>query len=419
MKNIEIQNQISKYLSSNPISLKDALNKSKSIKNYESYIYELNSLKKIYKNIPEFYDELQNYVAKMDTFIETCKEKDDSSLQNHINNYLRNKICGNSASPIQLHSLFTENIISGGEYSLKALQQIYDELGYDKLQRYIELLKRPNSFSNYINSAETQTVAMHYLLYKTNHHSPTKLKRDISVQKLYQQIKDDIDISLADIASQKDDFITFMNSEKQQYKEWYIQTNENASNLYNKNQRDYQVFLASSHSSLNNLEKIYSDKLKLEEPAKFMEEKSKHYRNSAIIWSAISVVLSVILLFLLYFILDPKITFTKHLITINLFSKQMPIYSSIVIFSMVALILYILKLFIKMAVSSKHLSEEYYQKYTLTYFYLSLLNEGVLESQQANVILATLFTKADTGLIKNDNGSDLDLVTKLFSLVKS
>ena len=97
----------------------------------------------------------------------------------------------------------------------------------------------------------------------------------------------------------------------------------------------------------------------------------------------------------------------------------MPIYSSVIIFSMIALIIYVLKLFIKMAVSSKHLSEEYYQKYSLTYFYLSLLNEGKLEQQHADIILATLFTKADTGLIKNDNSSDTEYITKLFSMMKS
>ena len=71
-----------------------------------------------------------------------------------------------------------------------------------------------------------------------------------------------------------------------------------------------------------------------------------------------------------------------------------------------------------MAVSSKHLSEEYYQKYSLTYFYLSLLFDGKLDQKQADVILATLFSKADTGLLKNDTSSDTELITKLFSMMR-
>jgi len=49
---------------------------------------------------------------------------------------------------------------------------------------------------------------------------------------------------------------------------------------------------------------------------------------------------------------------------------------------------------------------------------VSLLFEGKLEQKQADVILATLFTKADTGLLKNDSGSEIDLFTKLFSMMK-
>lgn len=149
-----------------------------------------------------------------------------------------------------------------------------------------------------------------------------------------------------------------------------------------------------------------------------MKQESEKYKTSARNWSIATVGLTIVLLLLLYLILDPEITFTKKLITINFFSNQMPVYSSVIIFSMVGLVIYIIRLFIKMAVSSKHLSEEYHQKYSLTYFYLSLLFEGKLEQRQADVILATLFTKADTGLLKNDTSTDTELVTRLFSLMK-
>ena len=104
-----------------------------------------------------------------------------------------------------------------------------------------------------------------------------------------------------------------------------------------------------------------------------MLEKSNEYKKKTIHWAIAIVTVSSILLVLLGFILSPKIEFGKKVITVNLFSTEMPVYSSIIILSMICLIIYVIRIFIKIMMSSKHLSEEYRQKYVLTYFYLSLV----------------------------------------------
>lgn len=68
-----------------------------------------------------------------------------------------------------------------------------------------------------------------------------------------------------------------------------------------------------------------------------------------------------------------------------------------------------------MTLSSKHLSEEYKQKYVLTYFYLSLVNAGKIDEKMGNIILSILFAKADTGLIKNDNSNELESISKILT----
>lgn len=79
---------------------------------------------------------------------------------------------------------------------------------------------------------------------------------------------------------------------------------------------------------------------------------------------------------------------------------------------MVCLIIYMLRVFIKLTISSKHLSEEYKQKYILTYFYLSLISEGKLNNELGDSIISKLFTKADTGLIKNDTNIEIESIYK-------
>lgn len=418
MKKIEIQAIISEHLNRKPIQVNDLLNKSIKLNSYDAFMQEFHYIENTFKGILEFSKIAQEYINKMNSFIDSCNFDNTTALKNHITANLHNKICGYSNTHITIGALSSASINKSAESSLSSIQQIYDELGYSHLKNYIELIKTPSNFTSYINSSDKQLVAMHYLLFKTNHHSSKKLQRNLSVEKFYKMTQENLSNSLSKITSEKDDFVSFMNNEKLLYKNWYKDATEKAELLHTESKSEYQTFLQESRTSIEQLKKTYSDELKLKDPAEFMKEESEKYKKSARNWSIATVVLTIVLLLLLYLILDPEITFTKKLITINFFSNQMPVYSSVIIFSMVGLVIYIIRLFIKMAVSSKHLSEEYYQKYSLTYFYLSLLFEGKLEQRQADVILATLFTKADTGLLKNDTSTDTELVTRLFSLMK-
>jgi len=418
MKKIEIQAIIGEHLNRKPIQVNDLLNKSIKLNSYDAFMQEFHYIENTFKGILEFSKIAQEYINKMNSFIDSCNFDNTTALKNYITANLHNKICGYSNTHITIGALSSASINKSAESSLSAIQQIYDELGYSHLKNYIELIKTPSNFTSYINSSDKQLVAMHYLLFKTNHHSSKKLQRNLSVEKFYKMTQENLSSSLSKITSEKDDFVSFMNNEKLLYKNWYKDATEKAELLHTESKSEYQTFLQESRTSIEQLKKTYSDELKLKDPAEFMKEESEKYKKSARNWSIATVVLTIVLLLLLYLILDPEITFTKKLITINFFSNQMPVYSSVIIFSMVGLVIYIIRLFIKMAVSSKHLSEEYYQKYSLTYFYLSLLFEGKLEQRQADVILATLFTKADTGLLKNDTSTDTELVTRLFSLMK-
>ena len=177
------------------------------------------------------------------------------------------------------------------------------------------------------------------------------------------------------------------------------------------------VTCQNERSQLKNKEQamiVLKSKLYALEEQKRIEE-SEEYKKKAVHWAIAIVAVSIILLVLLGFILSPKIEFGKKIITVNLFSQEMPVYSSIIILAMICLIIYIIRIFIKIMMSSKHLSEEYRQKYVLTYFYLSLVNSGNVDPKLGNIILSILFTKADTGLIKGDSSNEYESIIKILT----
>ena len=180
---------------------------------------------------------------------------------------------------------------------------------------------------------------------------------------------------------------------------------------------EYDNFLKDCNTRIENLENLYNKKLKVEEPAEFMNKKSKEYLWASIRWALATVILTIGLIWILGIIVSPKIDVGEKIIEVSLFSKQIPIYDSIILLAIVCLIIYILRVFVKMTISSKHLSEEYKQKYILTYFYLSLISEGKIDDSLSNAILSKLFTKADTGLIKNDASVDPESLYKTLTSV--
>lgn len=409
MKKIDVQNAITKYLESNHFTIVDTLSKQYSISSYEQYIECFILICKTYQNnITEFYEEGRDFIDKMNSFINnTIQNVEDESLENYVDNNLKSELGFDYYKSVNLISIYPKSFLLQRECSQEAFTNIYSELGYDMLKQYIELVKSPSSFSSYINDSNRQIVAMKFLLFKTDHHSSAKLKRDYSAKTIYQETSNNITETISAITKEKEDFINYMNEQKENYNKWFEDTSDKMDN-----------FVLNHSNELSNLEGTYEEKLKIEKPAEFMFQKSEEYKKSFYLWCIAIVVLSCILIILLAFIVNPQVTFSDKLITVNVLSKDMPVYSSVILLAMISLVVYILRIFIKMAISSKHLMEEYKQKYSLTYFYLSLVNNGNIEDEKSrNIILTSLFTKADTGLLKNDNSNDLEK-TLLSQLIK-
>ena len=410
MKRIDVESAITKYMSNNSFRIVDILSKDYSISSYEQYIEFFSLIYNTYKNnIYEFSEEGKKYKDNINLFIQQAlKNANEESIDSYINDNLSRELGFNTYNrTINLISIYPKSFLMQRECSQEAFINIYEELGYEMLQQYIQLVKSPSNFSSYLNDSKRQILAMKFLLYKTDHHSSTKLKRDLSAKNIFQMNSEHIQESISEIVKEKDDYINYMNEQKDNYNNWFSETE----NKLNK-------FTIEHSNKLSSIEKTYEAKLKIEEPAKFMLEQSEKYKKSFYLWSIAIVMLSILLLILLAIIVSPQVSFNDKLITISVLSKDMPVYSSIILLAMISLVVYILRIFIKMAISSKHLMEEYKQKYSLTYFYLSLVNNGSIKDEKSqNIILTSLFTKADTGLIKNDNSNELDK-TLLSLLIK-
>jgi len=411
MKKVDVETSINKYLNTYPITMTDLLGRSYQFNSLEKYLFSLKTSKSIFvDSIDEFSNCINNYIDKVNLFIKDClEEQNEENIDDYVSRNTKEKLGLNSYGANNVNFIFSESFTPNLEQSEKAIKQIYSEMGFEALKQYLELVRMPSHLSSFISSGEKtkQTLAAKYMLYITDHHSSATCKRDTSAKTLYKEMESNISEALNTITNEKEDYVNYMSNKKTEIDEWF-----------DKSQDTYNEFMNAFEKEKDNLIATYEAQLKVSEPAEYMLKKAKLYKWQSIGWSAMIIVMIVILICLFGFILSPKISVAGKAIEITIFSNNIPIPTSIIIIVIISIILYALKIFVKMAISSKHLYEEYHQKHILTYFYLSLINDGKINDSIKDSIILSLFSKSDTGLIKGETNSDLMELMKTIAMKK-
>ena len=172
------------------------------------------------------------------------------------------------------------------------------------------------------------------------------------------------------------------------------QTNQHMSKLHD----DCSLYFKERESMCSDLENLYREKLRLEAPAEYWKELDAQYSKAGWIWFTISVLLAIGIIATLICTLQyiPNL-FSKNSHWIDIFKN------SAIITVITSVSVYILRLFVKMTTSSFHLSRDAKERNKLTYFYLSLIEKKAVTEKERAIILNSLFSRADTGLLKGDS----------------
>lgn len=190
---------------------------------------------------------------------------------------------------------------------------------------------------------------------------------------------------------------------------------ENSSNLFHSQQEEIQnvknntfkeideqkkqflEYKTQKEQELTDLENLYQEKLKLSKPAEYWEKMSKSYTISGSIWLGVSALLAVAIISGLALLI---------IYTPNLFEKNaywLDIVKDTALLTVITSVaIYVLRITIKLSLSSFHLSRDAREREQLSYFYLSLIeSKGITEKERA-LIINSLFSRSDTGLLKGD-----------------
>lgn len=154
------------------------------------------------------------------------------------------------------------------------------------------------------------------------------------------------------------------------------------------------AFDTDSKTRIADLENTYEELLKLKKPADYWNKRAKKLKDEgwrAIHWLIGLIGFTCVTLYLLLW-LTPEgmlLSFIK--------GSAQAIKWSIVYVTFISFLAYGIRALNKVAFSSFHLSRDAEEREQLTYFYLSLIKESAADEKDKNLIMQSLFSRADTG----------------------
>lgn len=390
--------------------------------NQQNEEYTFDELEKIAKSNFEYWNSvsvsdysqewvrLSNNITKVREYLSTIEELDIESVLNYFYSNLcsnREKIEDKYLYKISMSSPIDRDTEFG---QIKNFVSFYTQYLTNDLRNavisFIRLSKNMHEIGNSLSSTSQYNFYPALYLLKQNLSDIKESKDDfetnivLPIKSKLQQISDDSNEQYKEITT----FIETKHNEIQQ------QFDEQSKGL-KEFRSSINIWQEEKEARLNNLEETYKDKLSLEAPETLWYNRSKEYRGLARCWTGVLVVLVVALV----------VSLRELVIVIHEYSldavKEIPFISkSFILVSIISFFVYIIRVLIKIVMSNHHLATEYEQKAALTRFYQALTLAGTDIAQEERIIIIhSLFSKSETGLVKTDSSNDVDAILSVLS----
>ena len=367
-------------------------------------------------NYLEVYQNLKNKISNFFDYFNSVNDIGDitdenlyGSIYNYISDssqYLENKrkYIINIEAPINKD----KNFIKITEFYQYYQEQKFDNISL-AIEYYIIICRNPEKAGNFLNNTNLYCYypAFHYLKEQFNiEFSNTKMDDEINI------LKTELSTMEETIPKRKNEVLNYMKSTSDEFDIWKNDFKKNINNWRD----EIDEWKERMEKKLTILENTYREKLKLEEPEKLWNEKAKNYGCAYKLWGFFVILLSTAIVYFVNkiiteFYFNSKINSISDNDILNYFPK------TFLFVGILSLALYVLRVFVKITLSNKHLQLECEQKAALTRFYQALVHDGKdINENERLIIFNALFSKTESGLIKlSDTPNEIENIISLLS----
>jgi len=323
----------------------------------------------------------------LENFVVTFSDKEISNYDSNWNSVSRNFSLGiqifnfDSIEVTFLLDLYNKN----KEYYLGAYYFITGSIN--------EIFRNKN---NYIGAS----LANEFLGKETTH----KYSRKDSEQKSFEKLKKEFQTAIDTATSDVTEHLTNANNDYKEYVEALdkLKNDKDASfqEWFTTSKNTFDNFNKTSTKKIEELKKLYEEELALKAPAQYWEERAKEMRIQGQWWLAGLTLSTIIGVICLYNLLGSIGTGEFEKMFKNTGSS---IKWSIVFITFITFLAFLIRTFTKLTFSSFHLSRDAQERKQLTYVYLALKENNAVSDIDRNIVLQSIFSRADTGLLKEDS----------------
>jgi hypothetical protein len=173
----------------------------------------------------------------------------------------------------------------------------------------------------------------------------------------------------------------------------------------------FESYTAEWKTRKEELEKTYERLLKLKKPAEYWQQRAATLKRQGWLWAAALVVSIALPFFYLrdFFILWLQGQQTSlHLNSIE---------GAIIFASILSAIAVLIRALSRLTFSSFHLQRDAEEREQLTYLYLALSNEGKVDEKSMSLVLQSLFSRSESGLLSNESGPTMPTLGEVVGAV--
>ncbi|OOQ68165.1 hypothetical protein C1S86_11760 [Vibrio parahaemolyticus] len=172
-------------------------------------------------------------------------------------------------------------------------------------------------------------------------------------------------------------------------------------------QRNIDELISSSREKVEHFQDAFKEHLRLKEPAQYWFESARKYGNSAALWGGVLTCL--VLLGVAGFVHF----YSKFLMGQELGVSLDTVKGVVLFVTGITVYGFLIRVVSRLLMSTIHLQRDSEERAQLTYFYLSLIKDGAIDEDSRNIVIQSLFSRTETGLITGDSSPTMPTVDVL------
>ncbi len=208
----------------------------------------------------------------------------------------------------------------------------------------------------------------------------------------------------------------WLQSNRTRFTDFFDDTNSQFYQLYNNSDAEVKSLLNNSTKEIKIIQKQYRDLLRLKEPVTYWKDRAielnKKANNILFLIISISLVFAILVYCLLWF--------TPEGLLDSIFggSTSRAIRWSFIFIIFVSIFFVVIKALMKYMFSNYHLARDAEEREKLTYLYISLRNDSNVSEEEKKIVFQALFSRSDTGLLKEDSSPTMPSVASIIEKIK-